>query len=209
MHSCLCLCQGSMGSVCPAGGSASSRRTRGTCCRFLSTSPWWTPSPMEAKREGNWTAVAYLSRGPTQPPKPQGRTPALPCRWLLQRSPIDGHSRLLTHPDLFLDLDRGVASNTIHISHLVGDCQSKAHKKARMRKAAGMGCTRSMQRHHCLLLSVSSDHFRSGAQLRLLRRALRPRAGGDAAGAQGPPEASDPGEPSESEVRSSSIYCIN
>eukprot|EP00439_Symbiodinium_sp_Y106_P080790 s383_g19.t1 len=29
-------------------------------------------------------------------------------RWLLQRSPIDGHSRLLTHPDLFLDLDRGL-----------------------------------------------------------------------------------------------------
>ena len=39
-HSSLCLCQGSMGSACPAGGSASSRRTRGTCCRFLFTSPW-------------------------------------------------------------------------------------------------------------------------------------------------------------------------
>ncbi|CAE7481699.1 Dtx3l [Symbiodinium natans] len=30
-------------------------------------------------------------------------------RWLLQRCPIDGQARLLTHPDVFLDVDRGLA----------------------------------------------------------------------------------------------------
>mmetsp|Transcript_9393 Transcript_9393/g.22557 ORF Transcript_9393/g.22557 Transcript_9393/m.22557 type:complete len:771 (-) Transcript_9393:90-2402(-) len=30
-------------------------------------------------------------------------------RWLLQQSPVEGHARLLTHPDLFLDFNRGLA----------------------------------------------------------------------------------------------------